>query len=146
MEGRRQAIMTQLTLIDERLKEVNRNSGEIESKIYQILREALFQLQQETQKKVFNPPTSLFVQFLLSSTFVIYLFIVNQLAILLGDELELRRQLEQIEWLENFLRFQVQVSSKTSFPPSSPPSLSLSLPPLPLPLPFLLFSDLLISW
>ena len=64
MEGRRQAIMTQLTLIDERLKEVNRNSGEIESKIYQILREALFQLQQETQKKVFNPPTSLFVQFL----------------------------------------------------------------------------------
>jgi hypothetical protein len=52
MEGRRQAIMTQLNLIDERLKEVNRNSGEIESKIYQILREALFQLQQETQKKV----------------------------------------------------------------------------------------------
>ena len=131
MEGRRQAIMTQLTLIDERLKEVNRNSGEIESKIYQILREALFQLQQETQKKVFNPPTSLFVQFLLSSTFVIYLFIVNQLAILLGDELELRRQLEQIEWLENFLRFQVQVSSKTSFPPSSRPSIFLSLPPSP---------------
>ena len=136
MEGRRQAIMTQLTLIDERLKEVNRNSGEIESKIYQILREALFQLQQETQKKVFNPPTSLFVQFLLSSTFVIYLFIVNQLAILLGDELELRRQLEQIEWLENFLRFQVQVSSKTSFPPSSPPSISLSLPPSPSPIIF----------
>lgn len=52
MDGRRQAIMTQLSLIDERLKEVNRNSGEIESKIYQILREALFQLQQETQRKV----------------------------------------------------------------------------------------------
>ncbi len=53
MDGRRQAIMTQLNLIDERLKDVNRNSSEIESRIYQILREALFQLQQETQKKVF---------------------------------------------------------------------------------------------
>lgn len=52
LDGRRQSVMTQLSIIDERLKEVNRNSGEIEERIYQLLREALFQLQTETQRKV----------------------------------------------------------------------------------------------
>eukprot|EP01112_Ceratiomyxa_fruticulosa_P001217 TRINITY_DN1121_c0_g2_i1.p1 TRINITY_DN1121_c0_g2~~TRINITY_DN1121_c0_g2_i1.p1 ORF type:complete len:764 (-),score=147.66 TRINITY_DN1121_c0_g2_i1:176-2467(-) len=88
MDGRKQGILTQLSLLDQRLKEINQNSQEIEERIYAMLRDALFQLQQETQKK---------------------------LAVLLGEELELRRQLEQMDWLEGFLRLNRQMLPPTQF-------------------------------
>ena len=39
-EGRKQAILNQLSRVDDRLKMINKNSAEIEEKIYQMLREA----------------------------------------------------------------------------------------------------------
>ena len=78
MDGKKQAIFNHLSRIDDKLKMINQNSSEIEERVYQLFREALFQLQTETQRKM---------------------------AVLLGEEIELRRQLEQMEWLENFLRF-----------------------------------------
>jgi hypothetical protein len=37
------------------------------------------------------------------------------LGVLLGEEVELRRQLEQMEWLENFLRLEKSILSPTEF-------------------------------
>eukprot|EP00742_Colponemidia_sp_Colp-10_P004319 GILJ01004608.1.p1 GENE.GILJ01004608.1~~GILJ01004608.1.p1 ORF type:complete len:562 (-),score=83.28 GILJ01004608.1:168-1853(-) len=88
LDRRRTTVKEQLRLIDDRLREVNKNSSAVEEKIYQILQEALYQLQDETQKKM---------------------------SVLLGEELELRRQLEQIEWLESFLRFQQQALPPVDF-------------------------------
>ena len=42
------------------------------------------------------------------------IFIV-QMGILLGDELELRRQLEQMDWMEGFLRMQQRALSPVDF-------------------------------
>lgn len=55
------------------LAKVNLNFANVEEKIYQALKDAIAQLQQETKKKV---------------------------SALLSVELELRRRLEQIEWSE----------------------------------------------
>jgi hypothetical protein len=53
IELRKQAIINQLGRLDDRLKIINKNSADIEEKIYLMLREALYQLQTETQKKVY---------------------------------------------------------------------------------------------
>ncbi len=59
LDGKKQAIFSQLSRIDEKLKTINQNSLEIEDRVYQLFREALFQLQHETQKKV--TPASFFL-------------------------------------------------------------------------------------
>lgn len=51
----------------------------MEEKIYQSLQEALKMLQDETQKKM---------------------------SFLIGDQLEIKRQYEQIQWLQSFLKYQ----------------------------------------
>jgi len=77
-------IMQLLTELDDKLREVNLNFANVEEKIYQVLKEALMQLQTETKKKVSG---------------------------LLSLELELRRKLEQIDWSESHLA-NVRESSK----------------------------------
>ena len=52
------------------------NSASVEEALYQKLQEALFQLQEESQRK---------------------------LNLLLSEELELRRQMQQIDWSESFV-------------------------------------------
>jgi len=65
-----------LRAVDAKLREVNRNSAEVEELIYKTLQDALFQLQDLTQEK---------------------------LNVLLSEEVELRRQLEHVDWTETFL-------------------------------------------
>ena len=84
LKNQRSTILQLLTQLDDKLREVNLNFANVEEKIYQVLKEALMQLQTETKKKVSG---------------------------LLSLELELRRKLEQIDWSENHLN-NVRESSK----------------------------------
>eukprot|EP00500_Bicosoecida_sp_ms1_P010232 CAMPEP_0203818522 /NCGR_PEP_ID=MMETSP0115-20131106/31881_1 /ASSEMBLY_ACC=CAM_ASM_000227 /TAXON_ID=33651 /ORGANISM="Bicosoecid sp, Strain ms1" /LENGTH=425 /DNA_ID=CAMNT_0050727489 /DNA_START=114 /DNA_END=1388 /DNA_ORIENTATION=+ len=64
-----------LSTVEEKMKKVQQNSAAVEEAIYERLQELLFQLQDHTQKK---------------------------LAVLLAEELEMRRQLERIQWSASF--------------------------------------------
>jgi len=85
---RTQQLAEKLKAVDRKLREVNKNSAAVEESIYQMLQEALFQLQDETQRKM---------------------------NILLGEELELRRQQEQIGWAETFLAEQRATAAAPEF-------------------------------
>lgn len=76
LEERQRAIRDSLKGIDDKLKAVQANSASVEEALYQKLQEALFQLQDETQRKM---------------------------NLLLSEELELRRQLQAIEWANSFV-------------------------------------------
>lgn len=88
LEKRKTQITELLSQIDSKIKEVNRNSSFVEERLYQILLEALSSLQEETQKKM---------------------------NLLIADQLELKRQFEQIQWLEAFLRYQQEVLQPASY-------------------------------
>lgn len=87
LEERKRAIRETLRAIDDKLKTVQTNSAAVEEALYQKLQDALQQLQGETQKK---------------------------LNLLLSEELELRRQLQLIEWTDSFVPVMQQ-----SLPPMS---------------------------
>lgn len=82
LEKRKSQLSDLLSQIDFKIKEINKNSSFIEERIYQILQEALIQLQEESHKKM---------------------------TYLIGDQLELKRQYEQIQWLESFLKYQQEI-------------------------------------
>jgi hypothetical protein len=73
LESVKTQIKEQLSTLNDKLAQVKKNSALVEETVYQILQEALFQLQDETQRK---------------------------LNMLLGEELELRRRFAHIEWSE----------------------------------------------
>jgi succinyl-CoA synthetase beta subunit len=52
VEKRKNQLAELLQQIDVRIKEVNKNASIVEERIYQVLQEALLQLQEETQKKM----------------------------------------------------------------------------------------------
>ena len=76
VEDRKRAIVETLTALDARMKEVQANSVSVEEAIYQKLEEVLFQLHDETARKV---------------------------AVLLSEDMELRRQLEFLNWSDSFV-------------------------------------------
>jgi vacuolar-type H+-ATPase subunit D/Vma8 len=88
LETRRGAIIHHLRVVDERLERVNKNAAEVEERIYAILQAAMARLQELTQHK---------------------------LSVLLGEEAELRRQLEHIDWIEGFLNYQKGILGARSF-------------------------------
>jgi len=86
--GRQNEIQDQLRAIDVKLRQVSDNSAKVEEDIYKALQEALFQLQDSTQEKM---------------------------SALLSEEVELRRQLQQAEWVEAFLDHQRDNASQLEF-------------------------------
>jgi len=74
---RQKMIKDQLARVDERVREVKQNASQIEESIYQLLQEALVQLQEESQKKIM---------------------------MLTSEEMELRRLLRDCQQAESFLR------------------------------------------
>ncbi|CAG9322258.1 unnamed protein product [Blepharisma stoltei] len=88
LEQRKLILNQLLESIDKRMGEVKSNAEQIEAKIYKILQDALLQLQEHTQGKV---------------------------SALLCAELEIKRQLEQIAWIECFLKYQQEVLSPAQF-------------------------------
>ena len=67
---------------------MNENATEVEENIYKILQEALRMLHEETQKK---------------------------LSFLIADQVEIKRQHEQIQWLQSFLRYQMDILSPADY-------------------------------
>lgn len=67
---------------------MNVNATEVEENIYHILKEALKMLQEETQKK---------------------------LSFLIADQVEIKRQYEQIQWVQSFLRYQMEILSPADY-------------------------------
>eukprot|EP00771_Trimastix_marina_P000416 gnl/Trimastix_PCT/1434.p1 GENE.gnl/Trimastix_PCT/1434~~gnl/Trimastix_PCT/1434.p1 ORF type:complete len:982 (+),score=230.15 gnl/Trimastix_PCT/1434:57-2948(+) len=79
IENRRSGIRDQLMEVDEKLREVTKKHIEVEDQIYQRMQKVMAELCEATQSKM---------------------------SILLSEELELRRQMGYIDWVEDFLRFQ----------------------------------------
>ena len=77
-----------LNLLDDRINEVKHNAEQVEAKIYKALQEALLQLQQETQSKISK---------------------------LISAEMEIKRQLEEISWIECFLKYEQEILSPAYF-------------------------------
>ena len=76
LEQRKRGIVEALAAIEDRAHAVQDNSTAVEEAIYQKMQELLQQLQDETAKKI---------------------------SVLLAEELELRRQLEQLQWADGFV-------------------------------------------
>ena len=77
LNTRKQAILEQVKMIDSRIAEVKSNASTVEESIYQLLQEALVQLQEESQKKIL---------------------------MLTAEEMELRRQLRKVQQEEDFMQ------------------------------------------
>jgi hypothetical protein len=82
IEKHKASIRSKLQELDERISEINENARSVENDLYDVLEKALNALQTQTQKK---------------------------LNILLADQMELRRQYEEIQWAESFLKYQLEV-------------------------------------
>ena len=76
LEACRELLTQRRSIINDKLAEVQNNSKLVEESLYTMLQDALFSLQDETQRK---------------------------LNMLLGEELEIRRRLAHIDWTEDCL-------------------------------------------
>ena len=76
LQACRAQLASRRSVINDKLKEVQSNSALVEEQLYTMLQDALFQLQDETQRK---------------------------LNVLLGEELEIRRRVAHIDWSEDCL-------------------------------------------
>eukprot|EP00825_Cyclidium_porcatum_P032309 TRINITY_DN3461_c0_g2_i2.p1 TRINITY_DN3461_c0_g2~~TRINITY_DN3461_c0_g2_i2.p1 ORF type:complete len:495 (-),score=76.17 TRINITY_DN3461_c0_g2_i2:559-2013(-) len=88
LEKKKNQLAEQLQLIDQKIKDVNTNASQQTEKIYEILQETIQQLQSETQKKM---------------------------SFLIGDQLELKRLYDQIQWVESFLKYQQDVLNPADY-------------------------------
>ncbi len=87
--SQRQAeIRAHLAAVEGKVRDINRNAAEVEEQIYQMLQEALFQLQDQTKQRI---------------------------NILRAEEVELQRQLHHIDWVESFLEQQREVAQPVDF-------------------------------
>jgi hypothetical protein len=83
LEACRAQLAQRRAVINEKLTEVQKNSALVEEQLYTMLQDALFQLQDETQRK---------------------------LNVLLGEELEIRRRVAHIDWSEECIsRFRTEL-------------------------------------
>lgn len=82
LEKHKAVIRRKLQLLDEKIAEINNNARAVENDLYEVLERALESLQSQTQ---------------------------NKLNVLLADQMELRRQYEEIQWAESFLKYQIEV-------------------------------------
>lgn len=88
LEQKKMTLKQFLTQLDDRITEVKHNAEQVEGRIYKALQEVLLQLQQETQGKISS---------------------------LISAEMEVKRQLEEISWIECFLKYQQEILSPAHF-------------------------------
>lgn len=88
LEQKRNTLSLLLQSVDDRVNEVKRNAEDVEAKVYQLLQDMLLRLHEETQEKV---------------------------AALLCAQLEMKRQIDYINWVECFLKYQQEVLSPSIF-------------------------------
>ncbi len=88
LEERKRSIREALATIDGKLAAIRANSAAVEEALYQKLQDALFQLQDETQRKM---------------------------NALLSADLELRRQMHQLDWTQSFVGIMQQTLPPMTF-------------------------------
>jgi hypothetical protein len=88
LESKKENLKVFLEQIDKRIEEIKRNAEIVENSIYKTLKEALAQLQTETESKI---------------------------AMLVSAEMEIKRQIEEISWVECFLKYQQEILSPAHF-------------------------------
>lgn len=74
--------------MESKLKEINKKNDEIQNRIYEIMQDSLRQLEKITKKKM---------------------------SLLMSDHIELKRQLDQIQWMEKYLNYEHDVLSPNDF-------------------------------
>lgn len=86
--ARRQAIASQLSAVDERIGAVRSQAAEVEEHLYALLHNAMRELQDRTNDKL------------------------NELT---SSRVELRRQMQYVQWMEGFLQYEREHMSKLDF-------------------------------
>lgn len=88
IERRKNQLTEDLSKIDLKIKEVNTKATHVEEQIYSHFQKALNELQVETQRK---------------------------LSFLIGDQLELKRQFDHIQWMDSFVRYSLEIQEPHEF-------------------------------
>jgi hypothetical protein len=88
LDKKKKALMSQVATAEAKLKEINRKSSEVEETLYEIMQRALKQLETITKYKM---------------------------SLLMSDHIELKRQLDEIQWMEKFIKYEFEVLSPNDF-------------------------------
>ena len=88
LDKKKKSLNAQMTIAETKLKDINRKSSEVEEMLYEIMQKALKQLENITKCKM---------------------------SLLMSDHIELKRQLDEIQWMEKFIKYEFEVLSPNDF-------------------------------
>lgn len=88
LDKKKKSLNYQMTVAETKLKDINRKSSEVEEQLYEIMQKALKQLENITKFKM---------------------------SLLMSDHIELKRQLDEIQWMEKFIKYEFEVLSPNDF-------------------------------
>lgn len=78
LDKKKKELMGAVATAETKLKDINRKSNEVEEKLYEIMQKTLKQLENITKFKM---------------------------SLLMSDHIELKRQLDELQWMERFIKF-----------------------------------------
>lgn len=88
LDKKKKGLKSAVDIAESKLKEINRKSNDVEEKLYEIMQKALKQLENITKFKM---------------------------SLLMSDHIELKRQLDEIQWMEKFIKYEHEVLSPNDF-------------------------------
>lgn len=88
MDKKKKNLNSMMTVAETKLKDINRKSTEVEDQLYEIMQKALKMLENITKFKM---------------------------SMLMSDHIELKRQLDEIQWMEKFIKYEYEVLSPNDF-------------------------------
>ena len=88
LDKKKKNLNSLITVAETKLKDINRKSSEVEEQLYEIMQRALKQLENITKGKM---------------------------SLLMSDHIELKRQLDEIQWMEKFIKYEFEVLSPNDF-------------------------------
>ena len=88
MDKKKKSLSSSMTVAETKLKDINRKSTEVEEQLYEIMQKALKMLENITKFKM---------------------------SMLMSDHIELKRQLDEIQWMEKFIKYEYEVLSPNDF-------------------------------
>ena len=88
LDKKKKTLNSMMTISETKLKDINRKSTEVEEQLYDIMQKALKMLENITKFKM---------------------------SLLMSDHIELKRQLDEIQWMEKFIKYEFEVLSPNDF-------------------------------
>jgi hypothetical protein len=88
LDKKKKNLNSMMTISETKLKDINRKSTEVEEQLYEIMQKALKMLEHITKFKM---------------------------SLLMSDHIELKRQLDEIQWMEKFIKYEFEVLSPNDF-------------------------------